>query len=151
MPVGAQYFVGSVEGEMVCHLAMCTANVGKGRFEGRATRLVVMPEWQGAGVGLRFLNAVCESYMQGDNRWEKPVTTRFHTSHPGLCAALRRDRRWRQVSCALHGQPKKKSIASLKRSQFKSGDKTGDGAGYGGHFRAIQGFRYYGQRAVQLP
>lgn len=25
----------------------------------------------------------------------------------------------------------------------------GVGAGYGGHFRAVQGFRYYGERAVQ--
>jgi GNAT superfamily N-acetyltransferase len=151
MPVGAQYYVGTVDGELVCHVAMCTANVGKGRFEARATRLVVMPEWQGAGVGLRFLNAVCESYMRGENRWEKSVTTRFHTSHPGLCAALRRDKRWRQVSCALHGQNRGKSVASLKRAQFKTGDKTGSGAGYGGHFRAIQGFRFYGQRAVDKP
>lgn len=143
MPVGAQYYVGTVDGELVCHMAMCTANVGRGRFEGRGTRLVVMPEWQGAGVGIRFLNAVCESYLQGANRWNKPMTTRFHTSHPGLCAALRRDRRWRQVSCILYG--------GNKRSSGLSQAKTPGvvAAGWGGHFRAVQGFRYYGQRAVE--
>ena len=148
-PVGAQYFVGTVDGELVAHMAMCTANLGKGKFEGRGTRLVVMPEWQGAGVGIRFLNAVCESYLQGRNRWNKPITTRFHTSHPGLCAALRRDRRWRQVSAVLHGQSKRRSMVSLKRTEQRTGDHTGSGAGYGGHFRAIQGFRFYGQRAVE--
>ena len=157
MPVGAQYFVGTVDGERVAHRAMCSANLGKGKFEGRGTRLVVMPEWQGAGVGIRFLNAVCESYLRGDNRWGKPITTRFHTSHPGLCAALRRDRRWRQVSAVLYGQSKVRSRASLERSAAKHGAvgiskngkrEVGAGTGYGGHFRAIQGFRYYGQRGV---
>ena len=44
MPVAAKYYVGLVDGEPVCHLAMATINAGKGQFEGRGTRLVVMPE-----------------------------------------------------------------------------------------------------------
>jgi ABC-type ATPase with predicted acetyltransferase domain len=51
--VAAGYFVGAVEGEPVCHIAFAP------RLEVnamRACRMVVMPEWQGAGVGLRFLN-----------------------------------------------------------------------------------------------
>ncbi|MBK9341002.1 MAG: hypothetical protein IPN04_10650 [Rhodoferax sp.] len=39
-----------------------------GMVEARACRLVVMPEWQGAGVGLRFLDAVCERWRLGQNR-----------------------------------------------------------------------------------
>lgn len=84
MPVGAQYFVGVVDGEPVCHMAMATVNKGKGAFEGRGTRLVVMPEWQGAGVGLRFLNGIAGMWLDGRNRWARPLTTMFHTSHPGL-------------------------------------------------------------------
>jgi hypothetical protein len=60
--------------------------------------LVVIPEWQGAAVGLRFLNAICEMQAQGssDARLEAcKTTTIFHTSHPQLAAALRRDPRWR--------------------------------------------------------
>lgn len=148
MPVGAQYFVGTVDGELVCHLAMASKNLGPKNFEGRATRLVVMPEWQGAGVGLRFLNAICEANVQGQNRWGKPMTTMFHTSHPGLCSALRRDRRWRQISCVLYGGNKVSSRDSLKRSRIAGSGNAG--SGFGGHFRAIQGFRYYGQRAVEV-
>jgi ABC-type ATPase involved in cell division/GNAT superfamily N-acetyltransferase len=145
LPVAAQYFVGTVEGEPVCHMAMCTMSKGKNAFEGRGTRLVVMPEWQGAGVGMRFLNTICDMWRRGENKWGKPVTTVFHTSHPGLCAGLRRDPKWRQLSAILYGANKvssRKSLAGSARHQGKGA--VGAGTGYGGHFRAVQGFRYYG-------
>jgi len=34
-------------------------HTGRG-VESRACRLVVTPEWLGAGVGLRFLNTICK-------------------------------------------------------------------------------------------
>jgi ABC-type ATPase involved in cell division len=144
LPVAGQYFVGTVDGEPVCHMAVCTMNKGNnGNFEGRGTRLVVMPEWQGAGVGIRFLNAVCEMWRRGENKWGKPLTTVFHTSHPGLCASLRRDSKWRQVSAILYGGNKISSAKSTTASARLQG-KEPVGVGYGGHFRAVQGFRYYG-------
>jgi ABC-type ATPase involved in cell division/GNAT superfamily N-acetyltransferase len=137
-PIAATYYVGSVDGEPVAHLAVCPR---PGLKEARATRLVVMPEWQGAGVGMRFLNAVCEMWLAGENRFGKRMPTLFHTSHPGLCAGLRRSSGWRQVSAVLHGGAKKKS-----RSSIHSSGSTG--TGYGGHFRAVQGFRYLGGYAA---
>ena len=98
--IAASCYVGSVGGEPVAHLAVSTR---PGLVEARACRLVVMPEWQGAGIGLRFLNAVCEAWRTGRNRYRLRVPTLFHTSHPGLAAALRRDRRWIQVSASLYG------------------------------------------------
>lgn len=74
--------------------------------------LVVMPEWQDAGVGMRFLNAVCERWRRGQNRYGKPMPTLFHTSHLGLAAALRRDPAWAQVSATLCGDNK----AACRRS-----------------------------------
>lgn len=137
--IAAVNYVGLVDGEPVAHMAMATR---PGLREARGCRLVIMPEWQGAGVGTRFLNAVCAMWLRGENRFERPMPTLFHTSHPGLCAALRRDRNWKQVSAALHGGNKKKSGVSIR----KSGSV---GTGYGGHFRAVQGFRYLG--APPLP
>ena len=55
MPPAAEYFVGTVNGELVCHLAVCPMFTAKAY---RATRLVVMPEWQGAWVGIKFLEWV---------------------------------------------------------------------------------------------
>ncbi len=131
--IAATNYVGFVEGEPVAHVAVSTR---PGLVEARACRLVVMPEWQGAGVGMRFLNAVCAAWRRGENRYGKPLLTLFHTSHPGLAAALRRDPLWAQVSCRLTGESKRKCIESLRRSGIKNG------TGYGGHFRAAQGFRY---------
>ena len=138
--VAATCYVGAVEGEPVAHLAVSTRPGRGGAIgEARACRLVVMPEWQGAGVGMRFLNAVCGEWLAGRNRYRLPLKTLFHTSHPGLVAALRRDPAWRQVSAVLCGANKARSAASIARSQGKA-----SAPGYGGHFRAVQGFRYHG-------
>jgi GNAT superfamily N-acetyltransferase len=142
--IAAQCYVGTVDDELVSHLAVSTR---PGLVEARACRLVVMPEWQGAGVGLRFLNAVCEMWRRGENRYEKPLPTLFHTSHPGLCAALRRDPNWVQVSANLYGGHKGRSRESVNRSAQKNGWEAPN-TGYGGHFRAVQGFRYLGAEAV---
>ena len=134
--IAATCYVARVQGQLVAHVAVST----RSRVEARACRLVVMPEWQGAGVGLRFLNAVCEMWRQGRNRYGRPMPTLFHTSHPGLAAALRRSAAWTQVSAALHGGNKARSAASICKSRGAN-----HGTGYGGHFRAVQGFRYLGQ------
>lgn len=140
MPIAAEYFVGTVDGELACHLAVCPWFHLKGY---RATRLVTMPEWQGAGVGTRFLDAIAEYHLQGNGRRNKELPTFFHTSHPQLCAALRRSPKWVQVSAKLYGDNKLKSRKSLTKSAEKKGD-TLLGSGYGGHFRAVQGFKYIG-------
>lgn len=137
--IAATNYVGLVDGEPVAHIAVST----RSRVEARACRLVVMPEWQGAGVGLRFLNAVCDMWRRGRNRYGRPMPTLFHTSHPGLAAALRRRPEWWQVSARLYGENKLRSGESIRASRAKLGT-GGPTSGYGGHFRAVQGFRYIG-------
>ena len=144
--IAAKCYVGTVKGELVCHVGV-SPRLDIGCM--RACRLVVMPEWQGAGVGMRFLNAVCQHQLEGGNRWERKCETLFHTSHPGLAAALRRDPKWRQVSAALCGQHKGRSAASMVKSAARkpSSLRAAVTTGYGGHFRAVQGFRYTGGTA----
>jgi GNAT superfamily N-acetyltransferase len=142
MPAAVCY-VGTVGEEIVAHVGVSSAHVGRGRLEARACRLVVMPEWQGAGVGMRFLNGVCQLQFEGEGRLAgRKVSTLFHTSHPGLCMALRQDKKWVQISAVLFGGNKRKSAASIRRT----GKAGSAGTGYGGHFRAVQGFRYLGER-----
>ncbi len=138
--IASTNYVGTVEGELVAHLAFTTA---PGLREGRCSRLVVMPEWQGAGIGIRFLNALCQRWLEGKNRYSKPMTTFLNTAHPGLASGLRRDGKWIQISCKLHGDNKAQSIKTLDKSDRAKGRRP-KSAGYGGHFRAIQGFRYLG-------
>lgn len=140
--IAAEYFVGTVDGELVSHVAVAP-RFNTGGF--RASRLVVMPEWQGAGVGMRFLNEICRMHLDGENRYKKKYPTYFHTSHPALSSALRRDPKWTQVSAALYGGNKQMSRRSINKSAKKKG-RTGVNAGYGGHFRAIQGFKYIGEK-----
>ena len=139
MPIAAEYFIGTVGGELACHLAVCPWFHLKGY---RATRLVTMPEWQGAGVGTRFLDAIAQYHLDGHGRKNKQLPTFFHTSHPQLCAALRRSPKWVQVSAKLYGDNKKKCRESLRKATKLRGEIKS--SGYGGHFRAIQGFKYIG-------
>lgn len=103
-----------------------------------------MPEWQGAGVGTKFLNYVCEYHIQGRGRCGKEYPTFFHTSHPQLCGYLRNAKGWRQTNAAFYGANKTKSYQSIQRStKAPIGKKIG--TGYGGHFRAVQSFKYSGK------
>lgn len=147
MPFGTA-FVGFVDGDPVVHLGMSGKVSGKNRREARACRMVVMPEWQGAGIGMRFLNALCERELTGEGFIGRPVNTQFHTNHPALCMALRRDRKWRQISYALHGGNARTSVISHKESNRRRGIDIGTRVAWGGHFRGVQGFRYFGQAGV---
>lgn len=143
-PIAAEYFIGTVDGELACHMAVSPWFHLNGY---RATRLVTMPEWQGAGVGTRFLNEIAQHHMDGGGRRNRKLPTFFHTSHPQLCDALRRSPKWVQVSAKLYGDNKTRSSKSLQASAEKKGFKKID-AGYGGHFRAVQGFKYIGEGAT---
>ena len=133
MPIAAHYFVGLVDGEPVAHVAVAPF-FQCGYY--RATRLVVMPEWQGAGIGTRFLNTVCQWHLDENGRCGKKLPVLFHTSHPQLAAVLRRSPLWVQKSAVLYQK------AGTKFTFNNSG--KGGHSWYGGHFRAVQGFAYLG-------
>jgi hypothetical protein len=135
-PVAPTYFIGEVGGEAVAHLAVCPR---PGLTQCRITRLVVMPEWQGAGVGMRFLEHVAQRWLDGQNRYGKRMPGVIHTSHPGLIFALQRSAMWRLVSQQMGGGNRAKSAATISKS---CGTKK---AGYGGHLRAVAGFKYVGE------
>lgn len=157
--VGGRCYVAFVDGEPVAHLGVATKNVpiknGKRLIqavEARASRLVVLPEWQGAGIGVRFLNHIAQMQLDGNGVLPgRRMTTQFQTSHPQLCSSLRRSPLWRQLSGTLVGNNKGDSKASLIRSAATPGmpGRGMSGSGYGGHLRAVSGFRYYGAAGAQ--
>ena len=143
-PIAAEYFMGVINGEAVAHLSASPAfHVGGYR----AARLVVMPEWQGVGIGTKFLEAVCQYHLEGNGRQNKKLPTYFSTSHPRLCSYLRSSSKWIQVSAALYGDNKQRNIESLARTAKSDILNNRGNAGFGGHFRAVQGFKYIGNSA----
>lgn len=142
MPVAGEYFIGTVDGELACHICVTPRFEIKGY---RGTRLVTMPEWQGAGVGSKFLNFIAQYHLDGNGRKNKKYPLYFHTSHPQLCGYLRYSKKWTQCSAMLYGANKTRSRNSIVKSQLKN-KNTVVSAGYGGHFRAVQGFKYIGDR-----
>lgn len=135
--IAATNYVATHQGEPVAHVAVAT---NTGLASARMCRLVVMPEWQGAGVGLRFMEHVAERWARGQNRYGIRVTTLFHTSHPGLSAALRRRACWLYQGGRVLGESGLKSALSMAASRRGRGLSR-----YGGHMRAVQSFRYVGE------
>lgn len=144
LPVAPTYYIGEVNGKPVAHLA---ASPRPGLKQARFTRLVVMPEWQGAGVGIKFLEYVAQLWLKGNNRYGKPMPGIIHTSHPGLIAALNRSPKWVLTSQQMGGADRGKSMNSLARSAKRGRLKEHGKAGYGGHLRAVAGFKYIGEKA----
>lgn len=143
LPVAAEYFVGIVGNEPVCHIAVAPLFSAKAY---RATRLVVMPEWQGAGIGTRFLDTIGQYHLDGHGRNGHQYPTFFHTSHPQLCEALRRSKKWVQTGAGLYGANKVKSAMNMKKSHIKNNKTDRASTGFGGHFRAVQAFKYIGEQ-----
>lgn len=85
MPVAPSFYVAECAGVPVAHVCVAT---GPGLKVARITRLVVMPEWQGAGVGMKFLEYVAQRWLDGKNRYEKK-NDRHYSHFPSrldLCA-----------------------------------------------------------------
>lgn len=136
--IAATNYVALVNEEPVAHVAVATST---GLKSARMCRLVVMPEWQGVGVGLRFIEWVAGQWLAGRNRYRLPMTTIFHTSHPGLAAALRRRPGWLYNGGRVLGESGLGSWQTMGKSHGAFGSR------YGGHLRAVQGFRYVGLKA----
>lgn len=141
--VCAQHYAGFINGEPVAHIAF-SPKFENGR-QMRACRLVIMPEWQGIGVGLRFLEGCCAAMLAGKNRWGRRCFSLFHTSHPGLVAALRGRAGWLHISASTYGQNKARSAASMTRTGALKKLHKGGATGYGGHLRAVHGFKFIGK------
>lgn len=140
--IAATYYVGVSKGEPVAFVGMSPR---PGMRDIRIARLVVLPDWQGAGIGRAFIDHLAERMLRGLNRFKRRMATTISTAHPGLCKSMRRDPRWVQISAALCGTDKAASSRSLTRMMSKKKGATRTISGYGGHFRAIQGFRFVGR------
>lgn len=82
----AQQYVGIMNGELVCHTGIIHFPMQKGKK--RVHRLVVLPDYQGIGIGTRFIKEVAK--IVSKEGYELNLTT----TTPALVHALKRDKEW---------------------------------------------------------
>jgi GNAT superfamily N-acetyltransferase len=82
----SEQWVGVINGEIVCHTGVIQFPMRKGWK--RIHRLVVLPDYQGIGIGVRFINEVSKHYK--DNGWNVNLTT----TTPALVHTLARGKEW---------------------------------------------------------
>lgn len=129
LPIAASYFVGTVNGELAFH---CAATPLLPANAVRLVRIVTMPEWQGIGVGMQAINWVAEYHLQGNGIQSRKLQSILNTSHAGLIKGLRKSPFWVQKNAKLYAKAQKVKSSSAILGTF------------GGHLRAIQGFKYIG-------
>lgn len=139
--VASYNYIAQIGETPIAHVAVAT---NSGHKSARMCRLVVMPEYQGAGVGMKFLNCVAELWYRGQNHYKKRFTSIIHTSHPGLIGALNRDSKWVFINSQMASGNMQKNWASLEK-WAKQTKKSSTGK-FGGHDRAVTAFRYIGDR-----
>lgn len=84
--IAAQQYVGVVNGEIVCHTGIIYFPMKKGAK--RVHRLVVLPDYQGVGIGTKFIKAVAKIVQKEGFELNLTTTT------PALVHALKRDPEW---------------------------------------------------------
>lgn len=78
--------MGIMNGSIVCHTGIIQFPMQKGKK--RVHRLVVLPDYQGIGIGTRFIREIARIVSQRGYELNLTTTT------PSLVGALRRDRSW---------------------------------------------------------
>ena len=82
----SQQYAGVLNGEIVCHTGIIFFPMQKGKK--RVHRLVVLPDYQGIGIGTHFIKEVAK-IVENDG-YELNLTT----TTPALVGALRKDKDW---------------------------------------------------------
>lgn len=82
----AQQWVGIMNGELVCHTGVVQFPMRKGWK--RIHRLVVLPDYQGVGIGTKFVEEIAKHYKE--NGWNVNLTT----TTPALVHALVKNEVW---------------------------------------------------------
>ena len=85
----AEQWVGLINGELACHTGVIQFPMRKGWK--RVHRLVVLPDYQGVGIGTIFQDDVVKKYI--DDNWNVNCTT----TTPALVNSLRGSKKWKLV------------------------------------------------------
>lgn len=80
----------------------------------RAHRLVILPDYQGIGLGVRFLGCVAEHYERIGHRFS------IVTSARNLCCALARSEDWILRNYGVYPPGNKKKVTAMTAAIIRS-------------------------------
>ncbi len=121
----ARCYLATWNGEPVAFAATLPIIAQKGRR--RFTRIVTLPDYQGIGIGMRFVEAVAELHV------EEGFRINVTSSHPALIRHCQRSPSWRTVAVKKTGQ----SVANQRAAFAAYRNSAG---------RAVVSFEYVGSR-----
>ena len=84
----------------------------------RVTRLVILPDYQGIGLGTKFLNFVADFYSK------QGFDFRIVTSAKNLIYALNRNKKWSLQRYDKNGMPKGKTANQALKRNIRTNVKT---------------------------
>lgn len=118
---GAETYVGMVNGELVAHIGFIQFPMRKGWK--RVHRLVVLPDYQGIGIGTAFQNAVAQDIF------ERGFNVNCTTTTPSLFNAMQRDKDWALVRFGRVNSTLEKNFSkyygrSVKTDKSKSSNRV---------------------------
>jgi len=126
LPAAAECYLALWDGEAVAFCAVAS-QIGRRNYR-RISRLVVLPEYQGMGIGSAFLEAVARYYRGQGQR------VGITTSHPAMISHLCRSPQWR--------------LRSIRKCGSRGGGRNLPE--YRGSFgRAVMSFQFVGSRSSQ--
>lgn len=86
MHQAAEQWVGIINGQLVCHTGIIQFPMRKGWK--RVHRLVVLPDYQGIGIGTKFINEIAKYYKN------KGKNVNLTTTTPSLVHSLKKQKDW---------------------------------------------------------
>ncbi len=135
------YLSGTIAPQSRCYLATwkgepvsfaATLPVIAKKNHRRFTRIVTLPDFQGIGIGMRFVGAVAQLHR------DEGLRINVTSSHPALINHCRKSDQWRTVNVKKTGQGGRR-----RRSAFRSYRSS---AG-----RAVVSFEYFGDSIYTKP
>lgn len=84
----------------------------------RCSRIVILPEYQGIGLGTRFLNVIANYYKNKGYKFS------IVTSAKNMISALNKSNEWRLIRYSANKCLSKKSAIDYKRKSMRNNCKT---------------------------
>lgn len=108
--IAAEKYVAMINDEIAGFISIMHFPHPKTKNMKKVHRLVILPDYQGIGIGIRLLNEVGRLYKEKGNRFS------ITSSAPSLISALKKSNKWAATRFDRSRQHKGKTVGSLQKT-----------------------------------